>query len=85
MHNRAEVSGSIGEMVNRLEAIKEAIEVGDRDHVLAFFADACRLMESLPPRPQAPAGPRKLGKPSRVLPVRSRRRRILASELGGVH
>ena len=86
LHNRAEVSGSIREMVNRLEAIKEAIEEGDRDRVFAFFSDACRLMEeTLPPRPQAPAGPRKLRKSSRVLPVRSRRRRILASELGGVH
>lgn len=86
LHNRAEVSGSISEMVDRLEAIREAIEEGDRDRVLAFFADACRLMEeSLPPHSRLRTVPRKLRKSSSGLPVRNRRRRILASELGGVH
>jgi prephenate dehydrogenase len=85
LHNRAEVSASISEMVNRLQAVKEAIDEGDGEGVLAFFADACRLMEdSLPQQPQLPARPKKVRRVSAAFPVRNRRPGLLANELGGV-
>jgi prephenate dehydrogenase len=80
LHNRTEVSRSIGEMVDRLQSVGRAISEGNREGVLAFFADACRLMEdSLPAaRPPAPATTRVISfQNSRVLPA--------GAELGGVH
>jgi prephenate dehydrogenase len=85
LHNRTEVSGSISEMVNRLEEIKEAIDKGDRERVLAFFGDAYRLMEDSLPQPQVPPRARRVRPVSGVFSMRNRRRALVAGELGGVH
>lgn len=80
LHNRTEVSRSIGEMVHRLQEVKEAISDGDREGVLAFFADACRLMEdSLPAHPAAPPAT------TRVISFQNARSIPMTTELEGVH
>jgi prephenate dehydrogenase len=86
LHNREEVSASIGEMVNRLEAVKCAFDAGDREGILSFFADASRLIEDrMPQQNPVPSRSRKARRPSNALSLGHRRQRPLAGELGGVH
>jgi prephenate dehydrogenase len=85
LHNRAEVSESITELVDRLQAVKAAITQGDAQGVMEFFSEAHRLMEdALPPDAGLPARPR-IREISGALNPRNRRRRALAGELGGAH
>lgn len=81
LHNRMEVSRSIGAMVDRLQSVKEAISDGNREGVLAFFADACRLIEDSLPACRPPAG----AATTRVISFRTPRNVPLSTELGGVH
>jgi prephenate dehydrogenase len=86
LHNREEVSGSISEMVNRLEAVKCAVDAGDREGILSFFADASRLIEDrLPQQHPIPTRSHKARRPSVALSLPNRRQRPLAGELGGVY
>jgi prephenate dehydrogenase len=84
LHNREEISASIGEMVSRLEAVKRAVDAADREGILAFFAGASRLIEDCLPQQPLPVRPQSQRRPSRVPSFGNRRRRPLASELGGV-
>lgn len=81
LHNRAEVSDSISEMMSRLSAVKKAIDEADREAVLAFFAEACRLIEeSVPLRT-----PRNIRRVPGATSAWNRRRGSFVSELGGAH
>jgi prephenate dehydrogenase len=86
LYNRAEIAGSIGELVETLEAVREAISEGNKEQVLAFFAEAFRVMEhGLPAQRQPTPPPRSNQVRTRFLSPRSRSARALTAELGSVH
>lgn len=83
LHNREEVGRSITRMVDRLQAVGDAIAGGDREHVLEFFAEAGRMIEQSLPAAPRPATTRVVSfrnhRPASSIPASS------IKELGGIH
>lgn len=86
MHNRLEVSGSIDELIDRLTDVKAALARQDHEELREFFSKASRMMEDgLPASTHKRAVPRKQPAVFRFTSVVNRRRRQVATELGGAH
>jgi len=83
MHNREEITGSIDELIELLAGVRTALAQQDHEGVVAFFSDACHLMDQGLPAP-APAKPqaRHVRTSRRVQPLGGRHNSQVVTTVG---